>query len=46
MTVGNYLNQAFKKIRDQGKTKQLRITEVGAGTGAAADGILEYFKNY
>lgn len=42
ITIGNYIHQQFLFARKQ----KLRIVEVGAGYGAACEGVLYYLRNY
>lgn len=45
-SLANYIVQTFVKAKKSKKTSKLKIIEVGAGSGSAADSILFYLKNY
>ncbi|CAK60925.1 unnamed protein product (macronuclear) [Paramecium tetraurelia] len=42
ITLGNYINQQFRFTRKE----KLRIVEIGAGYGAACEGVLYYMRNH
>ncbi|KRX04263.1 hypothetical protein PPERSA_11387 [Pseudocohnilembus persalinus] len=48
MSIGNYIHQLYTYLQQTKKIKQknIKIIEVGAGTGTAASNILFFLKNY
>ena len=49
MTIGNYINFRLGEYQEQDpgiKSQRVKIIEVGAGNGSAANSILNYFKLY
>jgi SAM-dependent MidA family methyltransferase len=47
MSIGNYILQAEERLLKKHPGQEpIRIVEVGAGTGSAAESILFYFQNF
>lgn len=49
MTIANYISVCLDKYASKGafgKTQKVKIIEVGAGNGSAAESMLDYFRSF